>query len=77
MKIEFNRQGQYFSTHDCYNEIGNKIGAIETHNRDVKTTYYVAWVFFKNPKVAGAGKTEMFYSWDECVAYIEENNQYK
>jgi hypothetical protein len=77
MDIRFNRRGQYFSTNYCFDENGNKIGAIETHDTGVKTTYYVAWIFFKNPKVLGEGKTESFKTWDECVKHIEENNQYK
>jgi len=77
MRTEYNRRGLYFSTHNCFNEAGNRIGAIETHDTDVKRTYYVAWIFLKNPRVIGEGKTETFYTWDECVKHIEDNNEYK
>ena len=72
MDIRFNRGNAYFDTYHIYSEQGQLVGMLEDHCRGVKNRYFIGWrLDAPNGKT---GKTEMFYSRDEAVAYATSGN---
>lgn len=77
LKKIFNRGNAYFDTYWIYNEQERKyVGIIEDHCRGVKQRYFEGWKFKDNhfvPNTYQPGKTKMCDTYEEALAYIQED----
>lgn len=77
LRKDFNRGNAFFDTYHIFDTEQDKyIGIIEDHHRSVTEPYFIGWKFKDNhfiPNTFQTGKTKMFDTYEEALAYIQED----